>query len=264
MSIVVEKACLTHGQLAIENISIYKGNKLYCKLCESNVREKRKKTIIDNRIQNNVFRNNDIPLSMECIHHGNLRIEDIGTGRRKYKSGKLVTKKFCKICMLKYRQDNYKQENLLRFNCESIINCYKCNIQKPLSSFKESNLKKKNPQCYECALIQSRKSESKIKPFRNQLRLLRVFGISEEDYNSMLLKQNHSCAICNKPESCLDRTGKIKSLSIDHCHATDKNRSLLCQRCNTMIGMALDDPSILIAGAEYLEHHNSNNKKVTI
>jgi hypothetical protein len=58
----------------------------------------------------------------------------------------------------------------------------------------------------------------------------RAYGITVEDYETMLANQNGVCKICNRP--C--KSGK--SLAVDHCHETGKVRGLLCAKCNTNLG----------------------------
>lgn len=76
---------------------------------------------------------------------------------------------------------------------------------------------------------------------------LRKYGLTEDDYNKMLVAQDYKCAICksNKP-------GGRGRFHVDHCHKTGKVRKLLCTRCNTMLGMVNDDITILEAGIDYL------------
>lgn len=64
----------------------------------------------------------------------------------------------------------------------------------------------------------------------------------------MLEAQNHRCAICGG-----ERTGPGTRLHIDHCHKTGKVRGLLCSKCNTVIGLAGEDPVRLMNAALYLE-----------
>ena len=65
----------------------------------------------------------------------------------------------------------------------------------------------------------------------------------------MLDSQNGVCAVCKtKPDF---KTWK-KRLSIDHCHVTGRVRGLLCDPCNSGIGMLKDDPSILENAIKYL------------
>lgn len=81
------------------------------------------------------------------------------------------------------------------------------------------------------------------------------FGLSLEDYNTMLEAQGGVCAICKQPETH-KRNGKLKALAVDHHHGTGKIRALLCCDCNTGIGKLKDSPEILIAAAEYIRRHS--------
>ncbi len=44
-------------------------------------------------------------------------------------------------------------------------------------------------------------------------------------------------------------------MSVDHDHATGKNRGLLCTNCNKVLGHAKDDVTILRRAIAYLEAH---------
>lgn len=74
------------------------------------------------------------------------------------------------------------------------------------------------------------------------------FGISLEQYEQLLESQNGVCGICKKPP-------KRIHLAVDHDHDTGAIRGLLCTHCNTVIGFAKDDPSILESAIDYLKHH---------
>jgi hypothetical protein len=56
------------------------------------------------------------------------------------------------------------------------------------------------------------------------------------------------CRVCGHPQ------GKYK-LHRDHCHATGKQRDLLCHGCNLALGFIKDDPETARALADYLEMH---------
>lgn len=62
---------------------------------------------------------------------------------------------------------------------------------------------------------------------------------------------NH-CAICKSTET-VTRGGKIRRPTVDHCHETGLVRGVLCSRCNTGLGMFLDDPDLLRTAALYLD-----------
>ncbi len=63
--------------------------------------------------------------------------------------------------------------------------------------------------------------------------------------------------IPNRPEFCeiCGRTSGSRKLSLDHCHATKKFRGWLCNSCNTILGMAGDNPDILKKIISYAERH---------
>ncbi len=71
--------------------------------------------------------------------------------------------------------------------------------------------------------------------------MLRRFGISLEQYDSMCADQGGVCSICRQPETAIDNrwTGegtRVRRLAVDHDHKTGENRGLLCMLCNTRLG----------------------------
>jgi hypothetical protein len=80
-------------------------------------------------------------------------------------------------------------------------------------------------------------------------RLRYNYGISLEDYNLLLMNQQHSCKICGK-EFQLDNPHDIH---VDHDYTTGKVRGLLCQKCNMAIGLFNDDINKLLTAIKYLE-----------
>jgi hypothetical protein len=84
--------------------------------------------------------------------------------------------------------------------------------------------------------------------------LLKKFGITLEQFNEMLAKQNGVCAICEKPETLIHpKSGKIQDLCVDHDHETGKVRGLLCTCCNKAIGLLNDSKELVEKAAKYLE-----------
>jgi SNF2 family DNA or RNA helicase len=80
--------------------------------------------------------------------------------------------------------------------------------------------------------------------------LMRYYGITLEEYNRRLEEQNFKCALCLREH---DPDGSHHDrLDVDHDHATDKVRGLLCQKCNKGIGLLGDSPEILQKAIEYL------------
>ena len=88
----------------------------------------------------------------------------------------------------------------------------------------------------------------------------RRFGISLDDYNALLEKQNGVCAICKNTETETGNGGDIKRLSVDHCHTTGIVRGLLCASCNNLLFRAKDNTVLLRTAAVYLEVANTGFK----
>lgn len=83
---------------------------------------------------------------------------------------------------------------------------------------------------------------------RNWIACLRLKGMSLEQYESLLLAQNECCAICN-----VHKSNWNIPLCVDHDHATNKIRGLLCRSCNSALGLFGDNPINLRNAATYLE-----------
>ena len=88
---------------------------------------------------------------------------------------------------------------------------------------------------------------------------LKHYGITEEQYNEVLVKQGGKCAVCG--EDNLDIRGNPSHLCVDHDHATGKIRGLLCKHCNIAAGNLRDSPERALRLAKYLlpASQNTNN-----
>lgn len=75
----------------------------------------------------------------------------------------------------------------------------------------------------------------------------REFGIDKE-YLLGLYLNDPKCSICGEKQEDLPRM-----LCVDHCHESGKFRGLLCDNCNTAIGLMKDDVDSLKKAIEYLE-----------
>jgi hypothetical protein len=96
----------------------------------------------------------------------------------------------------------------------------------------------------------SKTEKGKTCNWRKQIK--RFYGLSEGEYNRMLVAQNHLCAICREVEIETVKE-KVLRLAVDHNHATGKVRGLLCRRCNRAIGLLRENPVYIRAAADYLE-----------
>lgn len=85
------------------------------------------------------------------------------------------------------------------------------------------------------------------------MRTLRKYGLTQEQFDQLLASQGGRCAACGTAEP------GARGWNIDHCHRSGKVRALLCQPCNTMAGLAREDPAVLRALAEWLERQNGTS-----
>jgi len=69
-------------------------------------------------------------------------------------------------------------------------------------------------------------------------------GISLQEFDAMLRHQRYACGICERPFR--------STPCIDHCHATDLVRGLLCSKCNVGLGHFEDNPAFLVKAARYM------------
>jgi hypothetical protein len=88
---------------------------------------------------------------------------------------------------------------------------------------------------------------------RNQNHQARRRGLSPEDYQILLAKQNGRCAICEAQAGHRSCRGRECRLAIDHNHRTGANRGLLCNNCNRGLGRFKDSVAILEAAVRYLK-----------
>jgi Recombination endonuclease VII len=85
--------------------------------------------------------------------------------------------------------------------------------------------------------------QSRLRSTKSQLKT--AYGLTMEDYDRMLARQQGACAICKRKT--------LQRLCVDHCHLTNMVRGLLCRRCNVGLGHFEDDARLLHEAATYVE-----------
>lgn len=134
--------------------------------------------------------------------------------------------------------------------------CTKCDVSKDETFFtrrKTHRPGKLVSVCTPCKVAynsQYRKENSeKVANIERKSKFKKQYGITLEDYNEMLVKQNGTCAIC-KTDTPNCRT---KFFAVDHCHTTGKVRGLLCSSCNRGLGLFKDNVCSLLKAIDYLK-----------
>lgn len=75
-------------------------------------------------------------------------------------------------------------------------------------------------------------------------------GSDKKEYLRLMVEQGGECAMCNRTES--DNGAR---LAIDHDHDSGKIRALLCNRCNSSLGMLDDQIDGALAALQHLVWH---------
>lgn len=88
-------------------------------------------------------------------------------------------------------------------------------------------------------------------------RVTYLYGLSPEEHRKLIAAQEGLCAICRNPETQKHhRHGTPKPLNVDHIRGTKTVRGLLCNACNTAIGLFREDPTLFEAAVRYLRKVN--------
>lgn len=132
--------------------------------------------------------------------------------------------------------------------------CTKCRKSKEVTCFYADSQKKSglSSACKKCKNKQSYAYFLKKKYEHYLISIKSRYGLTREQYEALLKKQNNVCAIC-LGEGDLRNTGEIIRLHVDHCHDTGKVRGLLCFRCNSGIGKFKDNVASLERAINYLK-----------
>jgi hypothetical protein len=95
-----------------------------------------------------------------------------------------------------------------------------------------------------------KRKEHEFPDYQRHKNLWRKYKIRPATYDIMLKAQGGVCAICGQ------EPGEGKYLVVDHCHASGKNRGLLCNRCNIGLGGFRDTVAFMYAAIRYIEFHH--------
>lgn len=87
-----------------------------------------------------------------------------------------------------------------------------------------------------------------------------TFGLTVEQVDVLIAKQNGVCAVCGNAETFIGNGGKVRGLCVDHCHATGTIRGMLCSACNGLLGHARGNQATLQAAIQYLRSADTGYK----
>lgn len=134
--------------------------------------------------------------------------------------------------------------------------CTKCGERKPPDEFyKRQN--KAYPRCKTCIKKEMRGRRAAWTPQQRRAmadhhrdtKMRRLYGITLDEYWTLLRRQRGRCAICGTK----DPGRRRKLFNVDHAHQTGEVRGLLCHMCNFGIGAFQDSAERLEKAIEYLQ-----------
>jgi len=117
--------------------------------------------------------------------------------------------------------------------------CSICKQELPLSNFHKRTYASGNigyqNKCRKCSTTVRKDYYKPHEKTRQKLK------ISEEQFNDLM--KNENCQICD---------AELTKKCIDHCHSTNKIRGVLCNNCNTALGLVGDNVDTLHKMINYL------------
>jgi hypothetical protein len=146
----------------------------------------------------------------------------------------------CRIC------------NQLKSECEFVFgkktnrkfnHCIECDRERGRVYYAKNREKKLSYQAeYDKQNRDAVSKTNKNKKLKNR------YGITLQEYESMMLSQMNRCKICNDDS---------KKLYVDHCHSSGRVRALLCHNCNAGIGHFRERKDIFENAIKYIEEYSN-------
>lgn len=132
--------------------------------------------------------------------------------------------------------------------------CARCKEVKSTSFFSAVKARKDgfHRLCKECNKIDCNERYQRYKPRYRASAIEKKYGKGALAFYESEIAKDDKCRVCGISESEAPK-GR---LAIDHCHGTGRLRGLLCDKCNTAIGLMQDDISHLTAAIEYLRNNS--------
>lgn len=116
--------------------------------------------------------------------------------------------------------------------------CSSCGEIKELSEFHRRYKYSFEASCKVC-----RNNRNKGNKEYNRKHLLQKYDLTVDEYKELHEMQNNRCLICKK---------EFEQLTVDHNHQTKSVRGLLCQKCNSGLGLFEDCIEFLESAILYL------------
>lgn len=166
--------------------------------------------------------------------------------------------RYCKVCA-KHKARNVRVAMARRSEQDikrpAIKKCNACHVTKDSVEFC-SDKTQPDGLARSCSWCNSARTRNWYNRVGRSKRLLiqRVarYKITNSDLELMLQKQENRCSLCRR------QFKHRRDYAIDHDHKNNRVRSLLCNSCNSGLGMFRDDVDLLRSAIEYLTAHSKH------
>lgn len=142
--------------------------------------------------------------------------------------------------------------------------CRECRVESVIESFPEyvsskNGKKYRRHYCVNCARDTYRSRDAvrgrRVRVFnpeqQKDRRLMKQYAVSLLEFREMLASQQWKCSICQMEFEA------ERDACVDHSHSTGAVRGLLCNFCNTGIGLFRENAVFLASAIEYIKKHCS-------
>ena len=137
-----------------------------------------------------------------------------------------------------------------------IKTCVTCGGEKPLDDFYP-----RRRSCKSCVREHQRRFRNAQPDYNRAHNLQKRYGISVDEYKTLLANHNFACAICKvEIPDALGYKGRGSGV-VDHNHETCDVRGILCSKCNLVLGHARESTDILYQAIVYLSERGAYTPK---
>lgn len=175
-----------------------------------------------------------------------------------------ITQKVCSKCKEWKPRDQYKinSSHNLHYRCmacedfdtdlvdKGLFQCTSCRQIKPLDCFYKSRRDVKKSICIDCDKAYHKREDVRLR--QREYNLQKRFGITLDQYEELLKRQDYACPICLKS---FDKG--VYKYPVDHAHSGPNAgviRAILHDVCNRFIVRDHTDPEVLKRAAHLLEN----------
>lgn len=126
--------------------------------------------------------------------------------------------------------------------------CPSCDTEKPTDEFGKNRARKDGLQtycktCMTLAVQMSKRNSKKDEAHEKKLKRLTLYGLTPEDYETMVFEQNNKCPICRR---------EMEQPQIDYDPNTGELLALLCNDCRSAKTLLRNDPELIYRLSAYV------------